>query len=212
VADLAVAVRPRVVRRVVAWRAVPAGLGIGALAGVAARAWMRVVSSEPEFTWSGTSFVIGLFAFVGLLQGVAVAVRRRGWTWWHQQPVRVVAACGGVMLGTGAGIVMLPALIGGTLASARTDWPARARTIPAAIAAINALAMWWALGGSLPVWRAAAGWLAMLALYAVVIAGLARNLRPLAGGPHPSGRTSRIVLAVGGALVAGFVGLAVLGV
>lgn len=209
--DLAVAaVEPRVgPRRAVT--TIATGLVFGAVVGVAARAWMRLVSSDPEFSWSGTVFIVGLFAFAGLVQGLAFAVRRRRWTWWHQLPARVVAAFGALLLGTGAGIVMLPAIVGGSLAVARTGWSRRARAVAACVAAVNALAMWWLLGSELTVGRKAAGWLTMLPLYAAIIGGVSRNLRPLAGGPRRSRRTLTIAAVVAGALGAGLLFLAMIG-
>ena len=170
------------------------GLVAGAATGLAARAWMRLVSADPEFTWSGSIFIVGLFGFAGLTQGIACAVRRRGWGWWTQFPFRVVAGFGALLLGGGAGIVMLPAIVAGALSRARTDWSRPARTVAATVAVVDVVAMFWLLGDDLPVWRHVTGWLLMIPLYTVVIGGVAMNLRPL--GRVPLG-SRRVRLAAG---------------
>ena len=56
-------------------RAGLAGLALGAVWGVVARAWMRLVSTSPEFSWSGTLMLVGLSAIVGLLVGLSWRAR-----------------------------------------------------------------------------------------------------------------------------------------
>ncbi len=208
--DVAIAaVRPHVGRR----RAAPtivAGLALGAVVGVAARAWMRLVSSDPEFSWSGTILIVVVFTLAGFGQGLALAVRRRRWTWWHQFPVRVVAGFSALLLGGGAGIVMLPAIVGGALAVARHNWGRPARGVAGGVAVVNTLAMWWALGSELAIAPRTVGWLAMLPLYAAIIGGVSLNLRPLAGGPRRS-RTFVLGAAVAGVLAIGVLILAMTG-
>ena len=46
--------------------------------GVAARGWMRVIAEDPEFSWSGSIAIVAVFTVAGTLQGLALAVRRRG--------------------------------------------------------------------------------------------------------------------------------------
>jgi len=191
---------------------IPAGLALGAFTGVAARAWMRLISNDPEFSWSGTVFVVATFAVAGLVQGLALAVRGRHWSWWWQWPVRLLAGFGAVLLGAGAGIVMLPTIVTGSLATARTDWSRPARSVVGAVAATNAVAMLWLLGDGLPIWRLAAGWFSMLALYYVVIAGVSLNLRPLAGGPVVRGRTVATIAAGAAVVIMALIGLAARGV
>jgi hypothetical protein len=183
---------------------IPAGLAFGALVGVASRAWMRLISSDPEFSWAGTLFIVAVFAFAGLTQGIALAVRTRGWRWWPQLPVRAVAAFAALLLGGGAGIVMLPAIVTGALATARTDWPRALRVVVAGIATVNALALLWLLGTEPLGWRCPVGWLTMLPLYAVIIGGVSLNLRPLAGGPVLRRRSTAVAAAavVGGGILA----------
>jgi hypothetical protein len=211
VTDLAVPATAPTTRRASATTAVVAGLLLGATTGVAARLWMRLVSAEPEFSWSGTVFIVAVFTLAGLLQGIALAVRRRGWRWWVQLPVRVVAGFGALLLGGGAGIVMLPAIVGGALATARSDWPRWGRAVAGTVAGVNAVAMLVVTGTGLPVWRLVVGWLAMLALYAVIIGGVALNLRPLPGRRRWARRTTVVVAAAAAAAGVGFLGMAIVG-
>ncbi len=209
--DLAVPATAPTTRRASAATAVVAGLLLGATTGVAARLWMRLISAEPEFSWSGTIFIVALFTLAGLLQGIALAVRRRGWRWWAQLPVRVVAGVGALLLGGGAGIVMLPAIVGGALATARTDWPRWGRAVAATVAGVNALAMLVVAGTGLPVWRLVVGWLAMLALYAVIIGGVSLNLRPLPGRRPWARRTTVVAVVAAATAGIGLVGMAIVG-
>lgn len=163
--------------------------------GVVARAWMRVVAGDPEFSWGGTLFIVGLFTVVGAAQGVALAVRRARWPRWAQTIVRVPVAFVGLFLGFGAGTVMLPALVTGPLALGRTDWPRGARWALAGVAALNAAGVFVLLHDGISWWRAAVGWLLMLPLYGVVIAVLSLDLRPLDDGWR-MGRATKVVSVV----------------
>jgi hypothetical protein len=158
-----------------------AGFAVGgAVWGVVARAWMRLLTEEPEFTWSGTMFIIGLFAVVATVQGCALAVRRRRWPGWAQAPVRVLAGAVALLLGAGAGMIMLVTLVCGPLAIARTSWRRWIRITLAGLAGANALVLLPLFLGELSVARAIIGWLAMLVVYGVIVAALSLNLRPSA--------------------------------
>ncbi|MEV5966767.1 hypothetical protein AB0L70_33675 [Kribbella sp. NPDC051952] len=57
-----------------------AGLGLGVGWGIAARVWMRLITTEPEFSWTGTAFIIGLTGVCGLALGFLYGVRGNGST------------------------------------------------------------------------------------------------------------------------------------
>jgi hypothetical protein len=102
--------------RVLAW------LAVGALYGVVLRTWMRFVSTEKEFSWSGTGYIIGIFAVLGLMAGLVGLARRRGWV----RPLLAVRALGSVLsLGCfmAAGAQMFPTIVPAALGLGRTDWP-----------------------------------------------------------------------------------------
>ena len=102
------AVRDRALpgRGVVLLRAAACGLGLGAGWGVLARVWMRMISTEPEFSWTGTLLIVGFAALaglgLGLLHGARAGQRSR---WWR---LAVLVALPIVTLGPGA--VFTPAL------------------------------------------------------------------------------------------------------
>jgi hypothetical protein len=148
----------------------------GALCGVAARAWMRLISSDPEFTWAGTLSIVALFAVVGTAQGCAVAVRSR--SRWVRAPVRVAAGLFALLLGVGPGMLLLPLLVCAPLAIARTRWHPLVRGCLIAVAATNAVVMLPLLLTDLSWGRAITGWLAMLVVYGVIVIGISANLRP----------------------------------
>jgi hypothetical protein len=159
----------------------------GLLWGVVARAWMRLITADPEFTWSGTTFIVVGFTLAGGAQGVAWAVRERGWPRWAQAIVRSFALVLALPLGAGAGIVMLPAIVTGSLAAGRTDWPMWLRIALASVAVINALTLFPLLLLDLPWGRAVVGWLTMVPLYAVIVAAISLTLRPISMSIGSSG-------------------------
>jgi len=61
------------------------GLGVGAVWGVAARVWMRLITTEhPEFSWSGTLGIVIAAAVAGLaMGGVRGARLAHGSRWWR---------------------------------------------------------------------------------------------------------------------------------
>ena len=55
----------------------PQGCSDGLTLGIMARAWMRLISENPEFTWNGTIFIVGGFTVFGFTQSVVAVARRR---------------------------------------------------------------------------------------------------------------------------------------
>ena len=91
------------------------GAALGLMWGLAARVWMRFVSDAPEFTWTGTGFILGAAMLAGAGLGAVEGARRlrRGRSWR-------LAAVATLLLGVGAGIVMQPiAWFGGAALSGR---------------------------------------------------------------------------------------------
>jgi hypothetical protein len=105
-------------------------IGGGALCGfawgVVARLWMRFISTDPQFTWSGTIYIVVAPTLVGVTAG-AFAARPRWWT-------RTLAIGALVPLGMGAGTLMLPSIAFGTLAWSRRTLPNWARAVFAVLA------------------------------------------------------------------------------
>jgi len=97
-------------RRPRALRGIAAGAGLGLLWGVGLRLWMRYVSTDPEFSWSGTGFILTATTLAGACLGFVEAMRRAGRSpWWKLAAVPAIGAFGG------AGVVMLPPTLVGAL-------------------------------------------------------------------------------------------------
>jgi hypothetical protein len=94
-----------------------AGLGLGMAWGVAARMWMRLLSTSPEFSWVGTTFIIALAGVLGAGVGAATAARRlSGW-----RRLLRLSFLPGMLLFAGQGMPFLPALVvGGPLVRRRS--------------------------------------------------------------------------------------------
>ncbi len=89
------------------WRSLAAGLLGGALWGVVARVFMRLLSDDPQFSWAGTLGIIGASAVAGALVGLVHGARVTGRSrWWR------LAALPGVLLFAGPGSLLLPAAVG----------------------------------------------------------------------------------------------------
>lgn len=155
-----------------------AGALAGALWGVVARVWMRVVSTEHEFTWGGTSAIIAIFAVFGLGQAVAAIARRSAWPLRRRIAARGVAIALTVPMGLAAGGPMLPFLLLAAVALGRTNLRRAVRIALAALAAVPTLFVLRQLVDDLALGRAVAGWLLMLAIYAPLVWALAAALRP----------------------------------
>ena len=118
-------------------RAALLGAAAGAVWGVAARAWMRLVSTSPEFSWVGSLAIVGLAAVFGAGVGVSSAARRRrGWRRWLR-----LAVVPGLLLFVGQGLPLLPAFaLGGPLAGRRHPLA----KLLAALAVVGpGMAFWW---------------------------------------------------------------------
>jgi hypothetical protein len=140
---------------------------------------MRLITDDPEFTWSGTLFIVGAFAVAFTAQGVALAVRRRGWPRWAQRTVNLFACVLALPLGAGAGSFMLPALVTGSVAAGRTNWPWPVRIVLFGLAGLNAGAVFVLLVGELPLPQAITGGVMMLVVYGVIIRVIGLTLRPV---------------------------------
>ncbi len=95
------------------------GFALGVAWGVAARIWMRMVSTSPEFSWDGTLTIIGGAGVVGLCFGVATGADRAGRSrWWR------LCALPSILLLAGPGAVFAPALLlgGWSLAGRGPRW------------------------------------------------------------------------------------------
>lgn len=105
----------------------------GAAWGGVARLWMRYISEDPEFSVAGTSFIIAMPTIVCLFS--VLARRCVNWRAVARVPARAVAGFSTVLLGMGAGVLMLPSLVLGGIV-----WANRNRVLRLALVPIAALA------------------------------------------------------------------------
>ncbi len=116
------------------------GLVVGVVYGATLRAWMRLASADPSFTWSGTGYIVGAFAVLGAMAGLTVGLRRRG-----GRRAVLAARAAGTLLSLGcfvaAGAAMFPTVVPAGLALARSDWPRRLRAALALIGVAAAVAV-----------------------------------------------------------------------
>ena len=107
-------------------RAALVGSGLGAAWGVAARAWMRLVSTSPEFSWSGTLMIVGLSAIFGLSSGCPGGRVSDG----TAAVVEAAVACPALVLFAGRVLPLAPGFLvagpllrrRGTVRAARQRW------------------------------------------------------------------------------------------
>ena len=103
---------------------------LGGLAlGVLARLWMRTISTEPEFSWSGSIFIVGLFVIFGISQSIVYILRRKI---KGRKPISLVRAIGGffsLSIFLGAGALMFPTVAMGSIAVWREKLGNRVRVL-----------------------------------------------------------------------------------
>jgi hypothetical protein len=182
---------------------IAAGPLAGALLGVLARWWMRLISDDPEFSWSGTIFIVGAFAVTGLGHSLAWVVTRarprRRWT----TAARVVGGVLTLPLFVGAGAIMLPTVVGASLCRWRTEWPRLARLAVALLAAGPPLAFVNDLRGDGFSLGEIVGLLLMTATYAAIVHTIGPIVAPIRDGWR-MGRAAKVgVVAISAVMLAG---------
>jgi hypothetical protein len=164
--------------------AVARGLLGGIALGAAYRGFMRLVSTSPSFTWTGTLTIVGSVTVVVLLISVTAAVRRHARSRAVVGAVRVVGGASFLLLAAGPGVPTVPVWLLGGLALGRTTWRRGVRIAlgAVAVAAVVALVV---LSrddlAELGTLRAVAG----LAMYCGVMAVLARLFAVAVGDGAP---------------------------
>jgi hypothetical protein len=143
--------RVSVIRR----RPVLSGAAVGLGWGISMRAWMRFISANPEFSWSGTIFILGASVICGAILGLAWHRRARGGAgWWRLSFASLL------LLGAG-GAVMWPAVALGAIAIARPR-PSWLRAILGLGAVASQIPV---IGGIADNWRFGVGEVALATLW-----------------------------------------------
>ncbi len=161
-----------------------AGAAAGLAWGIVARLWMRFISDHPEFSWSGTAFIVGAATIFGTAMGLAWLRRARGGRgWWRLLGLTVL------LLGMGTGSLMIPTVLLGAVALGR-PWR---RWITAVVLAIALVPQVLILGpdlGSMSVPRlmiALAAYLVLLWSEAAALSVVFRPLRKWTRTNEPAG-------------------------
>jgi hypothetical protein len=156
---------------------------LGGLAwGIYARVWMRSISTDPEFSWTGTLFIVIGFGIAGLGQSGAYLGRRAGLRRGRMTALRVVTFASLLPLGMAAGGPMLPAVVLTPLAITHTEWSGRMRLLVGVVAAIPVVAIAAILSDDLSTARAAVGFMWFLTVYAGIIWAARFTLAPQLDG------------------------------
>ncbi|WP_370327531.1 hypothetical protein [Euzebya sp.] len=98
------------------------GLSGGVALGAAFRGFMRLVSTEPSFSWAGTLAIVGLVTVVALVVSIVDAVRRRARRRGVRGVVRIVGAAAFLLIAAGPGAITVPVWVLGGLAWGRRTW------------------------------------------------------------------------------------------
>ncbi len=110
--------------------AILGGAGLGLLWGIAARIWMRLISTHPEFSIPGTVAILSIATLFGTFVGLAFAARRRGWRRWGHYVPRTLAVMFFIPFGIAGGLPLMLTVLVATLGLTR-----------------RAAAGWWVIAG-----------------------------------------------------------------
>ena len=161
------------------------GFALGVAWGAAARTWMRLISTDPEFSWSGTIAILVLAGIAGLSLGLIHGARAQGRSrWWLLAAVLVLP------LFASPGLPFLPAVFLGGLAFGRRAMIWRVLGGFGLAGSVALLLMFTSSdgGAGLPV---AMGYGGFLLLWLALAAGGSVLYRPTAGNREAVVRTSR---------------------
>jgi hypothetical protein len=121
------------------WAAVLGGAGLGLMWGIAARLWMRLISTQPEFSIPGTAAILIITTLFGACAGLAFAARRRGWRRWGHYVPRGLAVMFFLPFGIAGGLPLMLTMLLATLALTQTAviglWVLAALTLLASVGA-----------------------------------------------------------------------------
>lgn len=143
-----------------------AGLALGVLTGAVARGFMRLLTDDPEFTWAGTGFIVGLFTVAGLSLAAAYDLKLRHRSQWWK-----LIALPSALLATGAGMLLIPGILGTALLMSGRRW-LRVMGLVVLTAFLAAFQPLLGQSGEPFTARTAAGIMVMLGCCAAVAAGL----------------------------------------
>lgn len=101
----------------------------GFVLGVIARAWMRWISTNPEFSWSGTFFIVMAFMIFAINQSIVFILRKKLKRKRSVLLVRIAGVIFTLPLFTAAGAIMFPTVALASVAIWNTALGKRTRGI-----------------------------------------------------------------------------------
>ena len=172
-------------------RILATGAGAGLAWGISMRAWMRFISTSPEFSWSGTLFILGASVIAGTVLAYAWHRRRVGGAgFWRLSFASLL------LLGAG-GAVMWPSVTLGAIAFGlrRPTWLRLLLALGAVAAQIPVI------GGIADNWRFGPGEIALATVwYAPMLAfeawAFSVAFAPSVDGARTPGRVRNILIVV----------------
>ncbi len=113
-------------QRPLVWAAVLCGALLGLCWGIVARIWMRLISTNPEFSIEGTVAILIITTIFGTCVGLAFTARRRGWQRWGHYLPRGLVVLFFIPFGIAGGaplmLTMLVATLAATQAAVYSVW------------------------------------------------------------------------------------------
>jgi hypothetical protein len=125
------------------WRALAVGAGLGLAWGIAARIWMRLISTNPELSVSGTAFILGVPTVFGTCAGLAYVARRGGWARWAHYLCRGLVVLTFIPFGFAGGAPLMLTVLLATVGLTQTGWPRFVRAIPLLLAVAGVVLVSW---------------------------------------------------------------------
>ena len=125
------------------WRALGVGAGLGLAWGIVARIWMRLISTNPEISVSGTTIILVVATVFGACAGLAYAARRGGWPRWAHYLCRVLVVLTFIPFGGGGGGPLMLTVLLATVGLTQTGWPRFLRAIPLLLAVAGVVFVSW---------------------------------------------------------------------
>ena len=161
------------------------GLVAGTVWGINARLSMRYITTDPEFTWGGTLFIVIGFAIVGSSQATAYLARRRITTRWKLTVARLATFAGLLPIFGAAGALMAPTVLLGALAASHRNWPKWFRVVLGIGAVLPIGAVSASVLGDFSLTHALLAIVWLVTIYALIVWAAQATLAPQLDGWRP---------------------------
>ena len=171
-----------------------AGAALGLTWGVLARLWMRLISTDPAFTWGGTIYILLAAMILGIGVGGAAAGRRSPRR-WARRVTRVLGGISLIFLSGAAGMIMVASVIPATLAVFERRWWKPVRVALLALSLLPLRAARTEIeksGGTIKVTIATAIYLALASVVVIAWGSIVGSRRSRTGGLEPERRPDRV--------------------